>query len=208
MKKLLIFSLCLSFFSISGQRIKSIGIDLGDNIVPLLMGYEGFTGSVLMKAANKNDKIVEYKLGYASLRRDNIKIQGSSISGTFMQKSEGFYLSIGKNVNKNFGWHVTASVFNLGTTAFVKDTDFDVIYQYGFPTEPIFATGGDLFYEFPIKITSRCHTNIRLVVSASISSSPKNAPSPSFRPGFFPPPPNFLMFGGGLSIPFFFDLQK
>lgn len=208
MKKLLIFSLCLSFFSISGQRIKSIGIDLGDNIVPLLIGYEGFTGGILMKSSNKNEKIVEYKLGYASFQRNNSKIQSNSLGGTFMQKSEGFYLSIGKNVNKYFGWHVTASIFNLGTTAFVKDTDFDTIYQYDFLTEPIFATGGDLFYEFPVKITSRFHTNIRLVVSASVSSSPKNAPSPSFRPGFFPPPPNFLMFGAGLSIPFFFDLQK
>ncbi len=208
MKKLLISLLCLSYFGISGQRIKSIGIDLGDNIVPLLMGYEGFTGGVLMKATNKNEKIVEYKLGYASFQKNNTKIQNSSISGTFRQNSEGFYLSIGKNVNKNFGWHVTATVFNLGTTAFVKDTDFDTIYQYDFPTEPIFATGGDLFYQFPVKLTSRFHTNIRIVVSASISSSPKNAPSPSFRPGFFPPPPKSLMFGAGLSVPFFFDLQK
>jgi len=209
MKNLYILILSLFSFSISAQKIKAIGVDLGGNILPLLTKYQGFTGGVVIRSLDKLDKQREYIIGYASLQRPNNRMSaGGGLDGRFTQQSEGFYGSIGQNFSKNWGWHGTLSVYNLTTTLFLKDNDFDVPYQYELPKESLVSAGGDIFLNIPAKITENLSSDIRLSVSFSIGLGTKNSEQVLYAPGFNQLTPKIWVptFGFGISIPFMLNL--
>ena len=211
MKRLFILLLSLFSFSISAQKIKAIGIDLGGNIFPLLSKYQGFTGGIIMQSLSSGGKKWEYVIGYANLQRPNNRMNTSnfSLDGRFTQKSEGFYGSVGQKFNKNWGWHGTLSVYNLTTNLFIKDFDFDTSYQYTFPSESLVSAGGDIFLEIPTKITEKLNANIRISVSFSIGMPTKNADQVLYAPGLnqLTPRIGLPVLGFGISVPFMLDLK-
>lgn len=211
MKNLYIILLSLFTFSVSAQKIKAIGIDLGGNIFPLLTKYQGFTGGIVIQSLSSKGKTWEYVIGYANLQRPNNKINGGdfSLDGRFTQKSEGFYGSAGQKFSKNWGWHGTLSIYNLTTNLFVKDYDFDISYQYTFPTESLVAAGGDIFLEIPTKVSDKMDANIRFSISFSIGSGTKNADQVLYAPGLNQLTPKIWLpsFGFGISIPFMLNLN-
>ena len=211
MKRLLILLLLLFSFSVSAQKIKAIGIDLGGNIFPLLTKYQGFTGGIIMQSLGSGGKKWEYVIGYANLQRPNNKMNTSnfSLDGRFTQKSEGFYGSVGSKFSKNWGWHGTLSVYNLTTNLFIKDYDFDTSYQYTFPSESVVSAGGDIFLEIPTKVTEKVDANIRFSISFSIGTGTKNADQVLYAPGLNQLTPKIWLpsFGFGISIPFMLKLN-
>ena len=198
-------------FSISAQKIKAIGIDLGGNIFPLLTKYQGFTGGIIVHSLGNEGRQWEYVIGYANLQRPNNKMGGSnfSIDGRFTQKSEGFYGSVGQNFRRNWGWHGTLSAYNLRTDLFIKDYDFDTSYQYTFPSESLVSAGGDIFLEIPTKISEKMDANIRISISFSIGMSTKNADQVLYAPGLNQLTPRIGLpsFGFGISIPFMLNIN-
>ena len=211
MKKLLTIFLLMLSFSISAQKIKAIGIDLGGNVFPLLTKYQGFTGGVIIKSLGNEGKQWEYTIGYTNLQRPNNRMGTSNffLDGKFTQKSEGFYGSVGSKFNKNWGWHGIVSVYNLTTNLFITDHDFNTSYQYTFPSETLVAAGGDIFLEIPTKISDKMDANIRISISLSVGTDTKNADQILYAPGL-----NQLahkiwvpVFGFGISVPLMLNLK-
>jgi hypothetical protein len=211
MKNLYTLLLLLLSFSVSSQKIKAIGIDLGGNIFPLLTKYQGFTSAIIVKSINNEGKQWEYVIGYANLQRPNNKMGGSnfSIDGKFTQKSEGFYGSVGSKFSKNWGWHGILSIYDLTTNLFVTDYDFNAPYQYTFPSESLVAAGGDIFLEVPAKISDKLEANIRFSISFSIGMNTKNADQILYAPGLNQLTPKMWLptLGFGISMPVFFNLK-
>jgi hypothetical protein len=211
MKNLYILLFSVFSFSVSAQKIKAIGIDLGGNIFPLLTKYQGFTGGIVIHSSENGGKQWEYVIGYANLERPNNKMGGSnfSIDGRFTQKSEGFYGSIGSKFSKDWGWHGTLSVYNLTTNLFITDYDFNTSYQYTFPTESLVSAGGDIFLEIPTKISDKVDTNIRFSISLSIGTGTKNADQVLYAPGLNQLTPKIWLpaLGFGISVPFLLRLN-
>lgn len=198
-------------YSISAQKIKAVGIDLGGNIFPLLTKYQGFTSGIVIQGLGDQGKQWEYVIGYANLQRPNNKMgaSNSSIDGLFTQKSEGFYGSVGSKFNKNWGWHGTLSVYSLRTDLFIKDYDFNTSYQYTFPSESLVSAGGDIFLEIPTKISEKVNMNIRISVSFSIGTTTKNADQVLYAPGLnqLTPRIGLPVLGFGISAPFMLNLN-
>ena len=213
MKKIYILLFSLFSFSISAQKIKAIGIDLGGNIFPLITKYQGFTSGIVIQGLSNQGKQWEYIIGYANLQRPNNKMGGggnSSIDGKFTQKSEGFYGSIGQKFKKNWGWHGTLSVYNLTTNLFITDYDFNTSYQYNFPSESVISAGGDFFLEIPTKISDKVDANIRFSISLSIGTGTTNANQVLYAPGLNQLTPKIWLpsFGFGISIPLMLNLNS
>ena len=210
MKNLYILLLSLFSFSVSAQKIKAVGIDLGGNIFPLLTKYQGFTGGIVIQSLDKTGKQWEYVIGYANLQRPNNRMgSGGMIDGRFTQKSEGFYGSVGSKFSKNWGWHGTLSVYNLTTNLYLNDFDFNTSYQYTFPSESMVAAGGDIFLEIPTKVSDKLDANIRFSVSLSIGTGTKNSEQVLYAPGLNQLTPKIWLpsFGFGISIPVMLNLN-
>jgi hypothetical protein len=210
MKHLYILLLSLLTFSISAQKIKAVGIDLGGNIFPLLTKYQGFTGGIIVQSSDKAGKQWEYVIGYANLQRPNNRMgSGGIIDGRFTQKSEGFYGSVGSKFSKNWGWHGTLSVYDLTTNLYLNDFDFNTSYQYTFPSESMVAAGGDIFLEIPTKVSDKLDANIRFSLSLSIGTGTKNAEQVLYAPGLNQLTPKIWLpsFGFGISIPVMLNLN-
>ncbi len=211
MKNLYILLLSLFSFSVSAQKIKAIGIDLGGNVFPLLTKYQGFTSGIVIQSLSNQGRQWEYMIGYANLQRPNNKMGGGnfSIDGRFTQKSEGFYGSIGSKFGKNWGWHGILSIYNLTTNLFITDYDFNTSYQYTFPSESLVAAGGDIFLEIPTKISDKVEANVRFCISFSVGMNTKNADQVLYAPGLNQLTPKIWLpsFGFGLSMPVFVNLK-
>lgn len=210
MKHLYILLLSLLTFSISAQKIKAVGIDLGGNVFPLLTKYQGFTGGIIIQSLDKTGKQWEYVIGYANLQRPNNRMgSGGIIDGRFTQKSEGFYGSVGSKFSKNWGWHGTLSVYNLTTNLYLNDFDFNTSYQYTFPSESLVAAGGDIFLEIPTEVSDRVDANIRFSICFSIGTATKNADQVLYAPGLNQLTPKIWLpsFGFGISIPVMLNLK-
>lgn len=211
MKKCFTTILLILSFSISAQKFKAIGIDLGGNIFPLLTKYQGFTGGLVFQRLDNEGKQWEYAIGYANLQRPDNKMGTSNLSldGRFTQKSEGFYGSAGSKFNKNWGWHGILSVYTLTTNLFITDYDFNTSYQYSFPSEALVAAGGDIFLEIPTKVSDRIDANIRISISLSIGTNTKNANQILYAPGLNQLTQKLWVpaFGFGISAPFMLNLN-
>jgi hypothetical protein len=210
MKNLYTLLLLIFSFSISAQKIKAVGIDLGGNIFPLLTKYQGITGGIIIQSLDKTGKQWEYVIGYANLQRPNNRMgSGGMIDGRFTQKSEGFYGSVGSKFSKNWGWHGTLSVYNLTTNLYLNDFDFNTSYQYTFPSESMVAMGGDIFLEIPTKVSDKLEANIRFSVSLSIGTGTKNSEQVLYAPGLYQLTPKIGLpsFGFGISIPVMLNLN-
>lgn len=210
MKNLYTLLLLIFSFSISAQKIKAVGIDLGGNIFPLLTKYQGITGGIIIQSLDKTGKQWEYVIGYANLQRPNNRMgSGGMIDGRFTQKSEGFYGSVGSKFSKNWGWHGTLSVYNLTTNLYLNDFDFNTSYQYTFPSESMVAAGGDIFLEIPTKVSDKLDANIRFSVSLSIGTGTKNSEQVLYAPGLYQLTPKIGLpsFGFGISIPVMLNLN-
>jgi hypothetical protein len=211
MKNFSILILLLYSFSMSAQKIKAIGFDLGGNIFPLLTKYQGFTGGIIIQNFGNKGKNWEYVIGYTNLQRPNNKMGGSnfSIDGRFTQKSEGFYGSVGQKFSRNWGWHGTLSIYNLRTDLFIKDYDFDTSYQYTFPSESLVSAGGDIFLEIPTKTSEKVDANTRISISFSIGMSTKNADQVLYAPGLnqLTPRIGLPVLGFGIYVPLMLNLK-
>ena len=207
-KHILILLMILPFFSFS-QRLKSVGVDAGHIIFPLILGFKGYAGGVIVQVLDSTNKNTEYIIGYSSFERFDNKIKGTSLVGDFTQKSRGFYAGMGRVYKNNYGWHGLVSIYQVQNTLFLLDNDFNQSYQYEFGEEQLISIGGDFFYELPIKFSRKIQTNIRLCISASIGTTTKNAERVLYSPGFNIQSPRIILptFGFGLSIPVFLNLK-
>jgi hypothetical protein len=209
MKKYLLLLVLITFSSLSfAQKITSIGLDLGSNILPLVTRYQGFTGGVYLQTANNNRNSFEYILGYTSLERPNnyAEVSGNFVrSGRLNQKSEGLYFAVGKAYNRNFGWHGIVSVFELGNTVFIRDDAFNANQVYMFPSERMVSVGGDFFYAIPIRFSDKVRTSIRMSISLAVGTKTKNADVILYKPGFNQVALSTV--GFGISMPVFFNLK-
>ena len=199
-KYLFVFLLFNSYLSFS-QKIKAIGLDVGSNIFPAVLGFKGFSGSILIQVddSSNKSKIMEYIIGYASY---NLNSNG------LLQKNEGFFVAIGKS-KKNFGLHGIFAVSGLQNTLYSIDPDFNVPYSYQFETEGIIAVGADIFYELPIKLSDKVKINPRIELSVSIGNKPQTSKKVYYLPGFNLQADRFFVptFGFGLSIPVLLNLK-
>jgi hypothetical protein len=210
MKKYLLSTILMIFTNLSfAQKIVSVGLDLGGNILPLVTRYQGFTGGIYLQTANNNSRnSFEYILGYTSLERpDNYaKVSGNfTRSGRLNQKSEGLYLAVGKVYDRSFGWHGIVSLFELNNTVIIRDDAFNANQIFTFPTERMVSVGGDFFYEIPIQFSKKVRTSLRMSISITVGTNTKNADIILYKPGF-----NQMAFstvGFGLSMPVFFNLK-
>ena len=207
-KHILILLMILPFFSFS-QRLKSVGVDAGHTIFPLILGFKGYAGGVIVQVLDSTNKNTEYIIGYSSFERFDNKIKGTSLVGDFTQKSRGFYAGMGRVYKNNYGWHGLVSIYQVQNTLFLLDNDFNQSYQYEFGEEQLISIGGDFFYELPIKFSRKIQTNIRLCISASIGTTTKNAERVLYSPGFNIQSPRVILptFGFGLSVPIFLNLK-
>lgn len=202
-KYFLIFFLSLSFYASFSQKIKAVGLDFGSNISPLLSGFQGFSGNVLIQVADTihKTKIMEYIVGFASFDKTKKSL---------FQGNKGFFVAIGKvNNKKNFGWHGILSIYQVHNILDDFDYDFNVAYQTDFGKEQLISIGADFFYEVPIKLSEKVHTNLRLCLSASIGAKTGSAEYTFYAPGLNQLTPRIIFptFGFGLSVPIFLNLK-
>jgi hypothetical protein len=209
MKNYLLLVVLFAFSNVTfAQKVTSVGLDLGGNILPLATRYQGFTGGFYLQTANNNRNSFEYIVGYTSLERPNNYAKVSrtfSNSGRLNQKSEGLYFAVGKAYDRNFGWHGIVSVFELNNTVIIRDDAFDANQVYTFPSERMVSVGGDFFYGIPIKFSDKVRTSIRMSISITVGTKTKNAEMILYKPGF-----NQMAFstiGFGCSMPIFFNLK-
>lgn len=204
--------LMLSTKALFSQKISSIGIDLGNNILPLITHYQGFTGGIIFQMPNNFRNNYEYIIGYTYLERPNnlANVSGNWGLGKFTQKSEGVYFAFGKAYEHNFGWHGILSVFNLKNTVNIDDNNFNGIQTHKFPDETMASIGVDFFYGIPIKFSNHIRTNIRLSISMSIGTETKNAELILYKPGLYQQSPKIFLptFGFGLSVPIFLNCKN
>ena len=209
---LLLVTLVIYSNRLFSQKISSIGIDFGNNILPLVTHYQGFTGSIYFQTHNNIRNNFEYILGYASLERHNnyAEISGKFVpSGRFTQKSQGLYIAAGKVYERNFGWHGIISVFELNNTVIIRDDTFNANQVFTFPSESMVSIGGDFFYGVPIKFSNQVRTSVRMSISMSIGTTTQNADMILYKPGFNQQTPKIFLstFGFGLSMPVFMNLK-
>ena len=201
MKKYLFVFLLFNPYLLFSQKIKVVGLDAGSNIFPTVLGFKGFSGSILMQVDDSfnKSKTMEYIIWYTSYNLNN--------SG-LLHKNEGFFVAMGKSKN-NFGWHGIFSVSGLQNTLYSIDQDFNVPYSYQFETEGIVAVGADIFYELPIKLSDKVKINPRIYLSVSISNKPQTSEKVYYLPGFNLQADRFFLptFGFGLSVPVFLNLK-
>jgi hypothetical protein len=202
MKKYLMLFFVLNTYWSFSQKIKSVGFDIGSNISPLLSGFQGFSGSILMQVSdstNKN-KTVEYIVGFASFDKTKKDL---------FQGNKGFFLAIGKVNKKNFGWHGIISIYEVHNVLNSFDYDFNVAYQNDFGKEGLISIGADFFYEVPIKLSEKVQTNLRMSLSASIGAKTGSAEYTFYAPGLNQLTPRIILpnFGFGLSMPLLLNLK-
>lgn len=209
---LLLVALMIFSNMLFSQKISSVGFDLGNNILPLVTRYQGFTGSVYLQTHNSMRNNFEYILGYACLERpDNYaRVSGNLSSGRFNQKSQGLYIAAGKVYERNFGWHGIISVFESKNTVIIRDDSFNANQEFTFPSENMIAIGGDFFYGVPIKFSNKIRTSIRMSISMSVGTTTQNADMILYKPGFNQQTPKIFLptFGFGLSMPLFLNLKQ
>ena len=202
MKKYLILFLLLNTYTSFSQKTKAIGFDIGSNISPLLSGFQGFSGSILMQVSdstNKN-KTIEYIIGFASFDKTKKSL---------FQGNKGFFVAIGKVNKKNLGWHGIFSVYEVHNILQSFDYDFNTAYQNDFKKEQLVSIGADLFYEVPIKISKKVHSNLRVSLSASIGTKTSSAEYTFYAPGLNQLTPKIWLpsFGFGISMPLLLNLK-
>lgn len=209
---LFLFLLIISSNTLFSQKISSIGIDFGNNILPLVTRYQGFTGGIVIQTPNNYKNNFEYIIGYTCFERPNnhATISGNVYAGKFTQKSQGGYFAFGKAYEENFGWHGILSIYNLNNTVIIDDNNFNAQQTFAFPNETMVAVGGDFFYGFPIKFSNKIRTSMRMSISMSIGTTTQNADMILYKPGFNQQTPKIFLptFGFGLSMPLFLNLKQ
>jgi hypothetical protein len=202
MKRYLILFFLLNTYWSFSQKIKSVGLDIGSNISPILSGFQGFSGSILMQVSDSTDKskTVEYTVGFASFNKTKKDL---------FQGNKGFFVAIGKVGKKNFGWHGIISIYEVHNILNLYDYDFDIAYQNDFGKEGLLSVGADFFYEVPIKFSEKVQTNLRMSLSASIGAKTGNAEYTFYAPGLNQLTPRIILpnFGFGISMPLFVNLK-
>lgn len=179
LKSILILIIGLSI-NISAQKLVGIGLDIGENLMPIALKYKGITGAIVFKTVAEKGRLFDYKIGYGNFKGSE---RIPKLSENHIQHIYGFYFSISHKFSRHFGWNLNFATQNISTTFNYFDSDFNTKYSIKSNSEILYALGYNIYYENKIKLNKNLIIYPTLTIGIARNTKPIYSNTPVYIPG-------------------------